>query len=74
MVNDFPSFHFKTYITKALPRRAEVMFPFKRKYSPPVNESEAKRPRTDGQTSATEHQATGKIKPTVALPSPYCSA
>jgi hypothetical protein len=47
------------------------MFPFKGKYSPPVNESEAKRPRTDGQTSATEHQATSKIKPTVALPSPY---
>jgi hypothetical protein len=38
-----------------------VLFPFKGKYSPPADEPEAKRPRTDGQTTSSEITSNGKI-------------
>jgi hypothetical protein len=44
-------------------RRAEVLFPFKGKYTPPVDEPAAKKPRTDSQTSPAELTSTGKLAP-----------
>ncbi len=44
-------------------RRAEVLYPFKGKYSPPVDEPAAKKPRTDSQTSPAELTSTGMLVP-----------
>ncbi len=52
---------FKITTVQIYPRRAEVLYPFKGKYTPLTDEPQAKKPRTDGPPVTSENTTTGKL-------------